>query len=983
MSERASPFSISVCKLILLCIDSNSGVYKSLNVCTQTDKQGTESSNFALGNIMTLLQHVILSGNPNNSVGLSQIHPHLQQDSKYDEKECSDESFNVTCMPLVNLLSQLSNTSNTDNLSITQESTSFLFWSSLKEAASSIDSMIDLFADLRDICKKSVIDRTSAQGIYIRRISLGFEELPFEAVGALWTAFHDYVERGASFFDNNNPISDLDNTKASKNMHKPPHLYPPEHWKPSPRQLERRLHEKCLHFEKHLGTPNHSYEQVEAEIQYILTQHPELPAAHFLRFLNCLHHGEHVGAIDSLHRYFDYAMIRERRDTLTMASATASANSSQGNNSTPDNPNKDERASVVQYAAILLAALHYEFGNNFLSTKATEEAIRVAQQSGDTACVAYALAWLHQNNKNTISDGSNYNNHASRHQAEELLKRSHTQAVDHQITNLASGSYLALAKYFSSFSYNGRNTIANSGTFSHQPRSVWEILENAYIRPGGEIAQQAPTANRFVGHAAQTITNTNGSKFIAKNETLAESILTLSQQHLVASGVWETFGHMSLSSLTAVSSLHCYGKDLSNNEFALAVHKIAFSVLNGNIQHLSSMQLKENGEIGFEKMMKRQTSRNSLGSTKTHGWNESDDSTLKQSCVYPNALKKLHHLRLKHPIENGSPSGSIWTHSAILLLHEWALNRNELNHARSLSALLHTSSPFFQRNRIETTVQSLSQYSLSLCHDSSWKEAMTLTKRLCTICQEYGLRYHNARLLLQLTLLYLQLGSKDIGTITRWVLPSLLKCLFLCETFSMDSLHASAQSLLAKVYYMLNESQKAKAILNSVMPILLQHAPLTVQGEAWLTLAKCCISEFGQQLEKSLLSNSSSTKRPGSKPKQSHHKMKANDINLNPPCQRLFHQAYIHLQKSIATFEKVQNIKSLQECYYLMARLCYSCGSSETILGGEKCLSKAKYALKRYRELCQRILISSVWPVAYDVFLGMVNSEEMKHLMDR
>ncbi|CAN0457376.1 unnamed protein product, partial [Discosporangium mesarthrocarpum] len=41
-----------------------------------------------------------------------------------------------------------------------------------------------------------------------------------------------------------------------------------------------------------------------------LLQHSELPRAHFLRYVNCVHHRELQGSLDSLHRFFDYAVRR-------------------------------------------------------------------------------------------------------------------------------------------------------------------------------------------------------------------------------------------------------------------------------------------------------------------------------------------------------------------------------------------------------------------------------------------------------------------------------------------------------------------------------------------------------------------------------------------------------------------------------------------------------------------------------------------------
>lgn len=58
-----------------------------------------------------------------------------------------------------------------------------------------------------------------------------------------------------------------------------------------------------------------SYEETEAEVQQLLRDHPDLPRAHFLRYLNSSHHGEFTGALDAVHRYFDYSMRRCARSS--------------------------------------------------------------------------------------------------------------------------------------------------------------------------------------------------------------------------------------------------------------------------------------------------------------------------------------------------------------------------------------------------------------------------------------------------------------------------------------------------------------------------------------------------------------------------------------------------------------------------------------------------------------------------------------------
>ena len=1015
MSERANPFSITVCNLILLLNDTSSEFHQALS--------SKSTSILSFGDLTAFLQNIVLSNKPPIAIGLSvsdstqtpnapyshnPIAPLNDKDNapygQYPRQGMSTGQHASTIFfSLSHFLNQLSmkeqkyNFENKQTKSVTsngEKSVLSVFYKSLKESASSIDSLIDLLSDIRQIIRDGAIDKNSAQGVYIRKICLGFDQLPFEAITKLWTSFYQYVEEGFTFFQSlltNQPASIVHPTK--KNIFYKSNQNANHHqlWKPSSKQVERLIYQKCVEFDQNVGKKNHSFEQVEGEIQCIMAQHPELPALHFLRFLNCLHHKEHVGAIDSLHRYFDYSMIHERREAMAMMTAVASSSSnptlpSSANGSNDIiNTNNDARTSVVQYAAILLAALHYEFGNDFLSTKATEEAIRVAQQSGDTACVAYALAWLHHSSTNAPPSNFHYsvdkpwlepsNDSVSRQQAEELLRRCSNLALEQDLNYLVSGAYLALVRHYSTFSYNGKNIHVSCSNYNYHPKDIWKNLKNSYTRLGRTVGKSSHLMNRSASSNRQenslnVSTIANESKFISKHESLKESFAVLSRQQLVASGVWETFGHTSLGALSAVSALHCYGNYLSTSEFTIAVHKIVMNVLNGNSFHLNPFKFQQTGDFPSAQIHVKNKDNENFDKLQNRGRKIRKESSSNNLCVYAAAIKQLFLIRDKYGIDMASPSNNIWTHSTLLLLHEWALNRGEINHVYALSTLLQTTSPISQQHNIEASVQSLSQHVLMLCHKGLWNDAIRQTKHLCVTCQNHGLRFHHARLLLQLTLIHLQSNSKCISTIITCSLPPLLECISLCDNFSIDSLHAAALSLLAKIYLLLDNPKKAKIMLKATMPSLVQHAPLCVQGEAWVTLGKCYMRELVVFCTKNQKLLTSTESKGG--------KFIRVSFLANPVSKRIFTKTYSHLKEAIKVFTKIQHIKSLRECYYLMARLCYSCGDD-----GKKMKERTNKALQGYREACQHLVISSSWPVTFDAFLGILDKNEMDILLYR
>lgn len=382
----------------------------------------------------------------------------------------------------------------------TGQQTSSILLECLEHSCSSVDALVDLFGSLQSAVIDGTIDGASAHGVKVRKTCLGFDELSFEGVTRLWQSLKDQVQDISPM----ESAALIEEEKASKED--------TEHaaWPLSPGIIEAILRKQCVDLEH----TDHSFEQTELDIRRILACDPELPLAHFLRFLNCLRHGERVGALDSLHQYFDYAMIKERKEASLVDQSTLAGK------------------NIFQYAAILLAALHSSFGDANLSLKATEEAVRVAQQSGDPACVAYAIGWLHCN-QTGIDAG-------------ELLRRCSSRASEEHLRPLVAGANISLARHL-------------LGVETTSAASCWTSLLDATTDPppsATTVALDRPT------HMAD----------IASSE---EAMALLSRQILVGAGVWESFGLNALSGLTSLVDLQCYSEHMSAQEVASTVSNLA------------------------------------------------------------------------------------------------------------------------------------------------------------------------------------------------------------------------------------------------------------------------------------------------------------------------------------------------------------------------------------------------------------------------
>ncbi|GMI13039.1 hypothetical protein TrLO_g3101 [Triparma laevis f. longispina] len=398
----------------------------------------------------------------------------------------------------------------------------------------------------------SGLDPKSTYGIYIRKISLGFDKLPFETACKLYIACQAYVKayddatvKGKSeestsgrqtrsksrdiFARLNDKISGTEPEVISGEPEMEAVGVSPLLTMCSPGSISEMVRMRALKIEGSIGRVH--FHETEAAIANLLNYHPEQALSHYLRYLNCLHHKEFPGALDSLHRYFDYAMVEKW--------------------------GKD----FVQYAIINLAALHHNFGHRGLSLLATDEAVRVAQQNGDGACVAYALAWLHHNGvgaarsndrvKRSVGgdqaqeddgegggEGGEGNSKGGlTSQTEELLERCSARALEHELHGLAATASLALSTHAC------KNMASDK---------IWESLDEM-----------------------------NRNAIVGASTSIDEVCHINSRKHLVAAAAWETFGKHNLGIAQSQAALDNYGESMTSHDYTLAVCKIACGMLRG------------------------------------------------------------------------------------------------------------------------------------------------------------------------------------------------------------------------------------------------------------------------------------------------------------------------------------------------------------------------------------------------------------------
>ncbi|CAM9702336.1 unnamed protein product [Phaeothamnion confervicola] len=589
---------------------------------------------------------------------------------------------------------------------------------------------------------------------------------------------------------------------------------------PSAAQLQKRLQKRILELDCGLADGSRNdFDAIEREIQECLNLQPELPRAHFLRYLNCLRHRELAGAEDSLHRYFDYAM---RRGGPNAAGDTAGGR------------------HTVQYAALNLAAMHHRLGHWDLAADAFDEAIRVAQQNGDHVCVTYALGWLQDL---MAAGGRGGGGGGGNGQAHEVLRRCIGQAHQLQLSDLAATATLAFAREGAvqrtaatsrpaatslatstgipgtgsgggsdragGAGASGGGTGASGGAGGSgggtAPRTLYQRLraaETGDISGLGDMAVGASAAGRPENMAAWQSEDTGSS--VAMRRLLLEAAAA------------DAAGYPQQASMAARAALLVYDDALSCEHAELATAILVNGVLRG----------AGGGGAG------NATDVVAAGNGTTGGGGGCGDSCV-DSCVYADALRLLCQRTSGGGSGSSGCSGSVFAHSTTLLLLEWCVSLGRLDAAGALCAALAADSPR-SRGAAPHAEARLQQGAL-LCAHGRWAEATAAAAAAAELADTEGLAPTYARALLLLAEASLKGSPRD----PVQALPHVLRCLAVAEAFDLDTLHAAAVTQLADVLLRFGCTRRAEALLAACVPHLEQHAPLATRGGAALLLAKC------------------------------------------------------------------------------------------------------------------------------------------------
>jgi len=873
------------------------------------------------------------------------------------------------------------------------------------------------------------IDGESAFGAYLRKLCLGLEELPFEGLSNLWLGLKQYVEemeeeeeegkRGEKFKLGNEchrleenemeeeaaiPDSGVDDGATLPSVR--------HEWMPSSQQVERIVRNTCLlpDLESKLRhssssrrlqglipcylhdddastkkTETNSYATSSRQRHcYNLQQtHPECPSLHFLDFLSSLANGQRSRALESLHRYFDYAMIHERKERaeramLMLQSAGGGGNTGSGDalggitgmggptasagsgttavdrmagqrggasSASGSLPGKFQDSNVMQYVAILLAQMYHRFGYSRLSLQATEEAMRVAQQSGDDECVSFAMGWLalvsSSATASSAGDGggagcieagsisgrstsiyallgglpfsghdmssrlfrpvayastnSGMRMNANGHEA--LLRRCQRRAADRGLSTLTAGVSLELARRTTFRRYAGGLEIGDideDGTFGTSSMAWGNIqIAGRTLAPGSSSAGLGASGIQSRGLLGASAAG--GGAAVAGG-----SIANPLEGGEAPSDIITMNGSKTLSILGKRIMMTSGLWDSTGHTSLASLSSCAA------LYGFGSKLGEDESSLATRRMLSSYFYGPGMDVWRIGCADESSSN------VYASTLLHL----AKSSDTKKSPSTG-WIQTSSTILHEWCVRSYDFSMARSLQCLLnnHAALPSGAlMPAIEASLASLTRSTHLSIQQRDYERAKTSARRACWLASHHGLLFQQAWQLLQLALIDLESSSCAPQSTIERAIPPLLECLSLCEDYFMDPLRAVALSALAKVHLGMGRFRKARSMLNAAMPLVMQHGHLWLQSEACLTLAKCHLAE-ASWIEGG---------KPGDLISDRKGILSTTDSGHAIDIMNLRQTALFQLEKSASILEQLDEISRLREVYYLQARVYQS-----------------------------------------------------------
>ncbi|KAG1666329.1 Anaphase-promoting complex subunit 5 [Nymphon striatum] len=223
-----------------------------------------------------------------------------------------------------------------------------------------------------------LVHKSSITGLYLRKIMLAFDKLTFSQVTQLFKQYLQYFDKSGINADDNVEEDSIMELMSRKSEHVD------HYWELSKTQVtSKKQVELFIGQQAALLQTNEAEaippKKLQEKLVHLLQSTPDLAEAQYLSFLNCMRVQEMVGATHSLYHCFDCSMLYSP---------------SENKSGSPVNMFGEANSRSARYAALNLAALQAHFGHKEEAMSALKEAITVAHEANDNACLQHILMRL-------------------------------------------------------------------------------------------------------------------------------------------------------------------------------------------------------------------------------------------------------------------------------------------------------------------------------------------------------------------------------------------------------------------------------------------------------------------------------------------------------------------------------------------------------------------------------------------------------------
>ncbi|XP_051126129.1 anaphase-promoting complex subunit 5 [Andrographis paniculata] len=564
-------------------------------------------------------------------------------------------------------------------------------------------------------------------------------------------------------------------------------------------QVQGYLTEQADSIEKHGSSfPLNAFESILKKLQQLT---PELHRVHYLRYLNNLYHDDYPGALEQLHRYFDYSAGTEGVEWSLPSGSTSFGR--------------------YEIALLCLGMMHFHLGHPQQALEVLTEAVRVCQQNSDDTCLAYTLAAI----SNLLSEMGISKTHgiigssdwsvagigtslSVQQQLFVLLRRSLKRAESIKLKRLVASIHLEIAKYdiahvqrpLLSFGPKASMKLKTSPTNVYKELWLSSHLindfgdENSVMSTDGSFCTawlrslNKPTRSLVFAqeHENEASGNSNAFQFYAQPCSIPGSALQLlGSSYLVRASSWEMYGSAPLARINALVFAACFSDFSSLSDTALAYSKL--------IQHLAIYKGYKDAlaalEIAEEKFI---------------------------------SISKSRILLVK-----------------LQLLHDCALHRGDLKLAQQFCDELGVLASSVNGVDMDIKTEASLRHARTLLAANQYSQAAAVAHSLFCMCYKFDMQIKNATVLLLLAEIQKRSGNAVLG------IPYALASLSFCQSFNLDLLKASATLMLAELWLSIGPShaKKALALLHSSFPMLIGHGGLELRSRAFITEAKCYLAD--------------------------------------------------------------------------------------------------------------------------------------------